>query len=1039
MAQFNRMEKKLLKDPEVKKQYDSAILEYLELGHMRKVQTHEITKTPHYYLPHHAVIKPDRVTTKLRVVFNASSPTSNKKSLNDILHTGPVLQQDLVLQILKWRFFKYVFNADITKMYRQIMIDPNQAPFQRILFRKSPEQPVEDFELLTVTFGINCAPFLAIRTLLQLAEDVKNKYPLGAKIIRENLYVDDVLAGAHTREDAIVSRNELITALTSAGFELRKWTSNDPFLLKDLDPDILLPINWLDLSEDSSTKTLGIRWNVKGDNFTFKAPIVTENELCTKRDVLSTIARFFDPCGWLAPVIVVAKLVMQQIWLDQIGWDDPLKPMTRMNWKSFVKNTPCIDTISIPRWIQFSPSSKVEIHGFCDASESAYAAALYIRIEHKDKIYTSLLAAKTRVAPIKKISLPRLELCGAVMLAKLSNAVVPSLQITNFKIYFWTDSTIVLAWLKKPPCSWSTFVGNRVSDILEYVGNENWNHVDSENNPADVASRGCTPNELQNHELWWTGPQWLKLPKDRWPHKEVNNDTTLEAKPIKVLTTTTVEDPLLRFSSLSRAYRVLAYVLRFWRNTGANRTQYRISSLEITSNEIQDIKTRLIVCTQKNYFREEYMALSQKKRISSNSHLLPLNPFIDSKGIIRSNGRLDQSPALSYNERHPILLPHESRFSHLYVEFVHKVTLHGGNQLMTRVIRAEFWIFRLKPLVKKIIHNCRSCIVHRHQTQNQIMASLPPERTTLTRPFTHTGVDFTGPFSIKNFTGRACLITKGYVCIFVCFSTKAIHLEATSDMSTQSFMAALARFIGRRGCPSKIFSDNGTNFVGAAELVKKDRLEFMKSLKDRVTHDNFHQNLEWSFIPPGAPHMGGLWEAGVKSFKSHLKKCMPQMHFTFEELSTILARIEACLNSRPLSPASEDPNDLSPLTPAHFLVGSSLLTPAEPDLSSEDVNLVNRWKRLRIISQNFCIRWKSEYLNELHRRYKWKRPSVNLQENDLVVIKDEKVAPSEWKLGRIEKTYLGSDQNVRVVDVRTVNGVITRPIVKIIKLFSNNQ
>ncbi|XP_075150745.1 uncharacterized protein LOC142224851 [Haematobia irritans] len=641
-------------------------------------------------------------------------------------------------------------------------------------------------------------------------EYVKSKYPLGAKIIRENLYVDDVLAGAHTREDAIVSRNELITAVTSAGFELRKWTSNDPFLLKDLDPDILLPINWLDLSEDSSTKTLGIHWNVKGDNFTFKAPIVTENELCTKRDVLSRIAQFFDLCVWLAPVIVVAKLVMQQIWLDQIGWDDPLKPMTRMNWKSFVKNAPCIDTISIPRWIQFSPSSKVEIHGFCYASESAYAAALYIRIEHKDKIYTSLLAAKTRLAPIKKISLPRLELCGAVMFAKLNNR--PYLA-------------------QKPPCSWSTFVGNRVSDILEYVDNENWNHVDSESNPADVASRGCTPNELQKHELWWTGPQWLKLSKDRWPHKEVNNDTTLEAKPVKVLTT------------------VVAYALRFWRNTGANRTQYRISSLEITSNEIQDIKTRLIVCTQKNYFRGEYMALSQKKRISSNSNLLPLNPFIDSKGIIRSN-RLDQLPALSYNERHPILLPHESHFSHLYVEFVHKVTLHGGNQLMTRVIRAEFWIFRLKPLVKKIIHNCRPCIVHRHQTQNQIMASLPLERTTLTRTFAHTGVDFTGPCSIKNFTGRACLITKARQCLIII----AIHLEATSDMSTQSFMAALARFIGRRGCPSKIFSDNGTNFVGAAELVNKDRLEFMKSLKDRVT-GNFHQNLEWSFIPPGA--MGG--------------------------------------------------------------------------------------------------------------------------------------------------------------------------------------
>ncbi|XP_059223278.1 uncharacterized protein LOC131997037 [Stomoxys calcitrans] len=279
LAQFHRMEKKLSKTPDIKAHYDAAILEYLELGHMRKVDPNSVYKTPHYYLPHHAVIKPDRVTTKLRVVFNASSPTSNKKSLNDILHTGPILQQDLVVQVLNWRFFKYVFNADVTKMYRQILVDPNQTAFQRILFRKSENHPIEDYELLTVTFGINCAPFLAIRTLLQLAEDVKDSHPLGSRIIKENLYVDDVLAGGHSIEEATAARKELASALESAGFELRKWASNDTRLLKDLNEDMLLPIDWLNISEASSTKTLGIRWNISGDNFTFTAPTVEERQM----------------------------------------------------------------------------------------------------------------------------------------------------------------------------------------------------------------------------------------------------------------------------------------------------------------------------------------------------------------------------------------------------------------------------------------------------------------------------------------------------------------------------------------------------------------------------------------------------------------------------------------------------------------------------------------------------------------------------------------------------------------------------------------
>ncbi|XP_075161769.1 uncharacterized protein LOC142234494 [Haematobia irritans] len=259
MAQFFRMERKLMKTPDIKLQYDQTILEYLALGHMRKISPQEISKTPNYYLPHHAVIKPDRLTTKLRVVFNASSPSSNKRSLNDNLFTGPILQQDLVIQILKWRFFRYVYSADVTKMYRQILLDKSQTQYQRILFRKSPTDPLDDFELLTVTFGVNCAPFLAIRTLLQLAEDVADTYPLASQIIRENLYVDDVLTGAHTVEDAIKSRKELILALDSAGFQLMKWSSNSHEIIQDLPSEQLLPLNWLDLSEDSSTKTLGIK------------------------------------------------------------------------------------------------------------------------------------------------------------------------------------------------------------------------------------------------------------------------------------------------------------------------------------------------------------------------------------------------------------------------------------------------------------------------------------------------------------------------------------------------------------------------------------------------------------------------------------------------------------------------------------------------------------------------------------------------------------------------------------------------------------
>ncbi|XP_049315855.1 uncharacterized protein LOC125779258 [Bactrocera dorsalis] len=269
LAQFLRNEKSLSRKPEIKAEYDKAINEYLELGHMTKVEYDPADNTKTYYLPHHAVIKPDRITTQLRVVFNASCPTSNRNSLNDVLHTGPTLQADLVILVVKWRMFQIVFNADIQKMYRQILVESRHTPFQRILFRKSSNDPIEDFELQTVTFGINCAPFLAIRTLLKLADDVQGTHPLAAEILRNGMYVDDVLAGAHDVPTAILARDELTSSLKSAGFALRKWTSNDPKVLSGIPQEHLLDTNSLSLPESNNTKTLGIRWNAKKDAFFF--------------------------------------------------------------------------------------------------------------------------------------------------------------------------------------------------------------------------------------------------------------------------------------------------------------------------------------------------------------------------------------------------------------------------------------------------------------------------------------------------------------------------------------------------------------------------------------------------------------------------------------------------------------------------------------------------------------------------------------------------------------------------------------------------
>ncbi|XP_069965822.1 uncharacterized protein [Bactrocera oleae] len=592
LAQYLRNEKSLSRKPEIKTDHDKAINEYLELGHMTKIEYDPAENTKTYYLPHHAVIKPDRLTTQLRVVFNASCPSSNRNSLNDVLHTGPILQADLVILVVKCRMFRIVFNADIQKMYRQILVESKHTPFQRILYRRSPNDPIEDFELQTVTFGINCAPYLAIRTLLKLADDVQETHPLAAEILRNGMYVDDVLAGAHDVANAKMARNELTSSLESAGFALRKWTSNDPKVLSGISQEHLLDTNLLSLPESNSTKSLGIRWNAKKDAFFFVINPIHDKTSFTKREVLSIIAKLFDPAGWLSPVVVTAKIIMQQIWLDKSDWDESLKPLTLHHWKTFIKDYETLNLIEIPQWTHFSTSAIINFHGFSDASVKAYAANLYISVSTNTNTWTTLLIFKTRVSPIKSISLPRLELCGAVLLANLVDATLPQLNITQYRTHLWTDSTIVLSWLSKPPCSWTTFVSHRVATIAEKVGTENWRHIESQDNPADLGSRGCTPLEMVNNDLWWHGPQWLKLNPKHWPITQKSIDTTLELRPIKTFVNTTQEDILDRFSSLPKAIRVIAYLFRFCSNASPNRSQQPYTTLEITPDEFKTTRTK---------------------------------------------------------------------------------------------------------------------------------------------------------------------------------------------------------------------------------------------------------------------------------------------------------------------------------------------------------------------------------------------------------------------------------------------------------------
>ncbi|XP_044779797.1 uncharacterized protein LOC123327441 [Drosophila simulans] len=312
-----------------------------------------------------------------------------------------------------------------------------------------------------------------VRVLQQLAADVQLSHPKASNVIRNFMYVDDVLAGADSTEEAQLMVQELRDVLNSAGFPLRKWTSNQKEVLAAIQSNHLLNTDFLEIDAKSTAKTLGIRWRATSDEFFFVPPELANETSFTKRQVLSQIAKLFDPAGWLAPFIVRAKIFMQEIWLQELGWDENIPNELFLRWLNFLQNYSVLEQIRIPRWLSFRPDFKVEHHGFCDASQKAYGAAIYVRVEVGSTIMVQLLTAKTRVAPVETVTLPRLELCGALLLSEMDAAIIPQMPTINSELYCWTDFTIVLAWLSKPACQWITFVANRVTKIAQATKTEN--------------------------------------------------------------------------------------------------------------------------------------------------------------------------------------------------------------------------------------------------------------------------------------------------------------------------------------------------------------------------------------------------------------------------------------------------------------------------------------------------------------------------------------------------------------------------------------
>ena len=794
---FQALTRRLRNNPDYDTMYQSKMLDYIVKGQVEVIDTEPETDSS-FYLPHHAVKKEKRGMTKWRIVFDASSHGHGSSSLNDILGMGPNLLPEPLTVLLRFRTYSKAVVCDGHQAFLQLALDEDDRNLTRFLWYRmeqddegnyKPTNDVISYRFTRLPFGLTSSPFLLSATLRELATLYHERYPLASAVLDKSTYMDDFTASVEDDNNAISLYYELTALLRKIKLPLSQWASNaEP--LKDI-----WKIEGQEIKPETSV--LGVEWNTEGDHlFTDQHGITTTllGKPATKRKVLSATAKFYDPLGLFAPVLIIAKILFQDIWLRGIDWEEILPAELATRWQSWTSKLQDLSRIHIPRWLGISSNQSIEIHVFCDASERAYGAVLYVRSTLNTNSVVRLACSKTRLAPIKKVTLPRLELLAALLGARLLHYFCQATDIEIAKAILWSDSSVTLGWIRNDPNKWKTFVCNRVTEVLKYTTPSQWRHCPGTENPADHLTRGIEVDDIHSLDHWMNGPQWLAEDRASWPRDIYDLDTTLPEARIKSpqVLTIIMSEPLLdveRFSSYWKLLHVTAWIFRFIK---ATREKVRFPH-PLTAADLEAARNYWIHKVQEQCFTVELSTLCKGDVLPTTSKIARFNPFLDNT-LIRLGGRLHFSELLP-EQRHPLLLDGSHHFVHLLIHQTHIKLHHLGVRIVLSELRSEFWVLRARQAVKKVLRNCLPCKLAHSRFCQAIEAPLPVDRVKPLQPFEVTGIDFAGPLYVKvGSTTRKC-----YIALFTCASTRVLHLELCSDMTTHTFLLALHRFAGRRG------------------------------------------------------------------------------------------------------------------------------------------------------------------------------------------------------------------------------------------------
>ena len=978
-----RVESRLRRDG-LWERYHESIKELELLGIVEKV--FHTPKGTVNYLAHRPVYRENHSTMKTRPVFDASCKGLNGVSLNTCLEVGPNLLPDLAVLCTQFRCHKIAITADISKAYLMLEIDEKDRDCFRFLWNG------DTYRFNRVCFGVNCGAFLLQATLLLHFEKENSRV---ASLIKSWFYMDDQIGGVQTIEEGKSVIVESKKILKKAGMNLCKFRSSSPVLNDFVKNEIGEP-----LGEDQ--KVLGLFWDNESDQMWVSNVSEPYSGVWNKRRILHVVAIPFDPLGMCSGVLLSGKLLLQKLWALKATWDEAIvDEEILLALRFLLHELEKLSEIKIPRHL--ASGSIIAI--FCDSSTKGYATVAYLK---SDVGTVDFIRAKSRVAPVKPtFTLPRLELQACVLGCQLAEILRKTFP--DVKMMFFTDSNIALCWIKGDISKRKDiFVKNRVQKILSMSEKEDWSHVFGKENPSDLGTRPCKVKDLQS-SLWLHGPDWLKADVSDWPlSKEIDVSSldNQEFETVNAVMEETVPERLGLFEildnsgSLDKVLRKTAWLMRFVNYLRDRKEGNPSVTGPLTAEELKLSEEKWVKWVQLEVFPKGV----------KEDRLRKLDPkLID--GLLYVGGRLGLAG-------YRMVLPADHRFTSLVIQKTHQRVGHFGVSFTLAQVREKYWVLQGRNSVKRALKKCVIC--NRFQSSNcrEKAPSLPTDRSNFSGVFVSVGLDYFGPIELRN--GNKC-----HVALFVCASVRAIHLEIVQDLSAESAIEAIYRFIARRGIPGLIRSDNATCFAAHKTQSVVAKL-----------------GIRWKFIPPQSPWCGGYYERLVKTVKYCMWKVVGKASLSCDQLANVLCSVEAIVNSRPLTyVASED--DVETLTPGHFLIGRAFLTPPLDDPSVElgaGTDLSKKWLRQQLVIRQFASRFQKEYVASLPRAIDVKGPlSRSVALGDVVVISEDGKKRLIWKLGVVVELHCGADGVARSVSLRTKDGIIKRAIQRLHLLGVNDE